>query len=144
MLTGDALNYFSNGMSGCTSYYDATDSLKRWYNSEDKRSRILTAWQRLSLSEDMSLSPDSREVSTFRKFVARLRSLEKKLNPNYHSDENLVERLFYAVEIPVFQRTLRDSIPRTSQRTVNRIANQLSEKTRSAGYSSDLLMEDDH
>lgn len=51
MLRGDALSFFSDKMKGCTSYDDAINTLRRWYNSEEKRARILTAWQQLQLSE---------------------------------------------------------------------------------------------
>lgn len=143
MLSGDALNYFSSEVSGCESYDDAMDQLQKWYNSDEKRARILTVWQQMTLSEEMSRNPGESEVVVFRKFVSRLMSLQKELRPNYHSDDILRDRLLTALNIPSIQVTLRDRIPRTSQQAVNRVANQLSDKPRSAGSSLAMVSQEE-
>lgn len=60
-------------------------------------------------------------------------SLQKQLDTPYHKDRFLRDRLLTAVDIPNILTTLRDRMPRTSQQAVNRIANQLCDKPKSAG-----------
>lgn len=141
MLSGDALSYFSSKIEGCSSYQEATMLLRRWYNSDEKRARILKAWQSMQLSDKMSKAPHESEVSVFRNFVARLMSLQKQLHPNYHSDEFIRDRLLTTVDIPSIQVTLRDRVPRSIHRAVNRIANQLSDKPKTVGSTATFLTE---
>lgn len=133
MLSGDALTYFSNHASKCTTFDSATSLLRKWYNSDEKKARILTEWQSMTLSNYMAKSPKESEVSVFRTFVAKLMSLQKQLDPSYHDDSFLRDRLLTAVDLPAVQVTLRDRMPRSSQQAVNRIANQLCDRPRSAG-----------
>lgn len=142
MLSGDALSYFSNKLDMCSTYDEGKKLLREWYNSDEKRARIITIWQRMTLSEELAKAPDSTETCVFRKFVARLVSLQKQLNSNYQGDEFLRDRILQATDIPSIQTTLRDRIPETSQQAVNRIENQLSDKPRSAGSSMALLIDD--
>lgn len=43
MISSDALIYFSIKTDSCESYVEAIKILHRWYNSEEKPARILTA-----------------------------------------------------------------------------------------------------
>ena len=64
MLMGDAMSYFSNKAKTYDTYEDAMITLRKWYNSDDKKARILTKWQTMSLSKEMA---DSRwMVNTIR------------------------------------------------------------------------------
>ena len=142
MLTGDALNYFSNNSRACNSFDDAMKTLREWYNSDDKKSRILSKWQSMTLSKAMSNAPEESEVTVFRQFVSKLMSLQHQLDPTYHSDNFLRDRLLTAVDIPAIQATLRDRMPRTSQQAVNRVANQLCDQSRSAGSNSACFIDE--
>lgn len=139
MLDGDALDYYSRIAASCATYGDAKSALRRWYNSDEKRARILTAWKSLVFSEEMSKRPDDSEVAVFRDFVARLMALQKQLDTSYHADRFLRDRLLTAVDLPALQTTLRDRIPRSSHQAVQRIANQLSDKKGSAGSTVAMI-----
>lgn len=76
-LSGDALSYLPNMADTCTTYDDDIDLLRKLYNSDEKRAQILTAWKKLTLSEEMSRSPNSTEVVILREFGTRLVSLHK-------------------------------------------------------------------
>lgn len=136
MLSGDALNYYASNSKNCKTYEEATQTLRSWYNSDDRKARILTKWQSMLLTEAMAEEPDESEVTIFRKFVAKLTSLQNQLDPTYQTDQFLRDRLLTAVDIPSIQSTLRDRLPRTSQQTINRVANQLSDKKKTAGSNS--------
>ena len=115
MLKGDALNYYANNSSPCTHFDDAMSMLRKWYNSDDRKARILARWQSMKLSDAMNEEPDESEVTIFRKFTASLMSLQNQLDDSYHDDQFLRDRLLTAVDIPSIQSSLRDRLPRTSQ-----------------------------
>lgn len=114
--------------------------MKRWYNSDDKKSRIISEWQSMTLSMEKSESRTESEDSVFRNFEAQFRSLQKKLDKTYHTDIFLIDRLLTAVDIPSIQTTLKDTIPKTIQDTVNRFTNQLSDKSNTAGSNSSCFV----
>ena len=86
MLSGDALSYFASNINENDEFTRATKLLREWYNSDDKKARILTKWQTMTLSEAMADEPKSSDVSVFRKFVAKLVSFQKQLDEIYHTD----------------------------------------------------------
>lgn len=143
MLKGDAMNYYANNSASCNSFDDAMKILRECYNSDDRKARILTQWQSMSLSEAMRAEPDEAEVTVFRKFTASLMSLQQKLDKSYHSDTFLRDRLLTAIYIPVIQSSLRDSFPRSSQQAINRFAIQLSERKRSAGKTAACITKEE-
>ena len=64
-----------------------------WANSDDRRARILSKWQSMTLLEAMADEPKESEVTVFRKFVAKLMSLQNQLDTTYHTDQFLRDRL---------------------------------------------------
>ena len=38
MLSGDALNYYASNIKDCNDYEEAIELMKKWYNSDDKKS----------------------------------------------------------------------------------------------------------
>lgn len=58
MLTGYALSFFSTYLKDLSDYSNAIRQLQRWYNSEEKIDRILTAWQTMTLSRAMAERTD--------------------------------------------------------------------------------------
>lgn len=99
-----------------------------WYNWDDRKSRIFSKWQSMTLSVAMAEAPTPFEVTLFRKFVAKLMTLQNKLDDTYHTDQFLRDRLMTAIYIPYIQSKVQDRMPRISQQAVNRIANQFSHK----------------
>lgn len=97
MLDAEALRLFSDKGAEFQTYEDAVTMLGKWYNSSEKRSRILTAWQRATLSEELNKHPNESEVDVFRKFVAKLTSLQQQLDTRYHGDHYLRDRLLNVV-----------------------------------------------
>lgn len=57
MVNGGALWTYSDKMEYCATYIEAITMLKTIYKFPDRRSRILTAWQALSLSAEMDHKP---------------------------------------------------------------------------------------
>lgn len=117
--------------------------MREWYNIEDRKSRILTKWQSINFSEAMDDEPTETEVTMFRRFLAKLMTLQNRLGSTYHTDQLIKDRQMKAIDIPQIKSTLCDHMPRTSQQAVNWIANQLSDKTRTEGTSAACLYEND-
>lgn len=99
MLTGNALNLYSNTMQSCQMYAKSIQALRDWYSSNAKRTRILTEWQYMTVSKSMAERPTLSEVAVFKTFVAKLMTLQKKLDSHYHPDTFLCDRLLTAVDI---------------------------------------------
>lgn len=57
MLNEDAMNYYRSMMQRCQTYKEAIIQLRRWYRSDNKKSRILAAWKEMTLSKAISASP---------------------------------------------------------------------------------------
>lgn len=86
MLSDEDLNYYSTNMKGYTNFQDATDQLKRWYNSNDRKARMITIWHTVTKSKAMEEYPNGSEVSVFRKFPAKFSSIRNQLDKAYHID----------------------------------------------------------
>lgn len=135
IILGDgAWRTYSDKSGDCARYVEAVQLLQSWYNFPEKHRRILTAWQTMSLSQEMDTKPESGEVDVFRDFVKRLRSLQKQLETRYHGDQFLRHRLLTAVDILNIKIALNDCMPRTSQEVTNRTTSKLSYKPMTAGH----------
>lgn len=95
------------------------------------------------LSKSMMKEQNSSEVEIFRKLTAELMRTEKQLDTPYNGDRYLRDRQLTAVEIPRIWDSLRDRMPRTAQQLINRVANRLSDKPKTAGTELALHAEDD-
>lgn len=84
----------------------------------------------------MEENPGESEISVFRKFVAEFMTLNNQLESSYNTDQFHGDRIITAINVPSIQSKMRDLMPRNSRQAVNRIANQLSEKYRTAGSNS--------
>lgn len=136
MLKGNALRLFSKKAKDCVTYENGAEMLRSWYNSREKQNRLLTEWREMKLSEAMEEKPDESEVAVYRDFIARLMSIQDQLDESYQGDKFLRDQLLASVDIPKVQGSLRDKIPRSSQQLINRVANHLSERPRSAGMTA--------
>lgn len=63
-------------MGDCDEYKEAIWSLTRWYSSEEKKERILTALKNMTLTKDMEGTQTLSEVAVLRTFVAKLMFLQ--------------------------------------------------------------------
>lgn len=133
MLSDDALSYLSSNANQCASNGNATTVLRKWYNFDEKKARILTEWQGMTLSKAMSQSPHESDVSVFRTFVTKLMTLQKQLDTPYHTVGFLRDRRLIVVDPPAIHGSFRDRMPRSSQQAVHRISNQLSDEVKSSG-----------
>lgn len=109
----------------------AIESLHRWYNSEENRYRILTEWQSMLLSKAMADILADSETSVFRTFVAKLMSIQNRLDNPYYTDGFPRDRLITAVDLFAIQTILRDRISRTRQKAVNLTSKQLCDRSQS-------------
>lgn len=96
--------------------------LRMWYNSDDRRYRILSKWHDMKLWTALTGELEELEVTVFRKFIARLMSLQKQLDSFYHEDLYLSHRLLTAIDIPHIQAALRARLPRNNQQDTNRLS----------------------
>lgn len=72
MFKDNALSYLFSNWKVCVIYEEAIEMMKRWYNSDDKKSRILCKWQKMTLSKAMLESPTESEVKVFIPIEAQL------------------------------------------------------------------------
>lgn len=107
-----------------------------------KRTRILTDLKSTTLSKFLAQSTSQSEVAEFKTFFEKLKSLQRQLDSQYHTDTFFRDRLLAAIDIPAIQTALRDRLPRTSNQAVKRIENQLLDKSQSAGSSSACMAHD--
>lgn len=128
MLLGDALKYFASDASRCGTFEEACDLLRAWYVNSEKRTQILTRWQKSSLFEKMKRNTEESEVSAFHKFVSKLMELQQQLESRYKDDAFLRDKLSSAVEISEIQAALCHWLSRTSHNLVHHVANLLSYK----------------
>lgn len=63
MLTGDALSYFSTHAQSRDKFDEVMNFLRSWYNSDDKKARILSKWKSMRLSTAMEDDPDESKVT---------------------------------------------------------------------------------
>lgn len=75
MPHSDALYYLLSKIQTCTADNEDLRVLQEWYNSDEKRLRILAAWKRMTLSRLMDNAQGLSEVSLFSSFVAKLNSV---------------------------------------------------------------------
>lgn len=136
ILTGDERNYFENHAMGSDHLDDAMRTLRYCYNSDDKTNRVLTSCQKPTLSQAIAYEPNESEVTVFRKVVSKLISIQHQLDETYHLYSILRDRLLAVVNIPAIQVVLPARMPRNSQYSVNRVANQLGDEKTSAGINS--------
>lgn len=76
------------------------------------------------------------EVDHFRKFTAKLMSVQKPLDSSYNYDQYLRDRLLSAVVIPKIRTALRDLIPRKSVQAIERVDKLQSDKPGTAGENA--------
>lgn len=77
----------------------------------------------------------------FRKFVAKLMTLQNQLDSTIHTVQLLRNSLVTSLDIPPIQVPLRDRLPLPSKQAVNSIANQISDKPRTVGTNSVCIMD---
>lgn len=80
-------------------------------------------------------SPQASEADVFREFVAKLMSLQKQWDSEYHEGKYLRDRFMTATDILYIQVVLRDRMLLTAQKLVSRAVNRLSEKAGTADSS---------
>lgn len=77
MITGNAINYFFTMLKDCNKYKEAIQGLRRWYSTNEKKERILTAWKSMTLTRTLADDPAFSEFTVF----AKLMSLQRKFGP---------------------------------------------------------------
>lgn len=56
-----------------------------WYNSAEKKGRLLTEWHEVSIAKAMGDQPHSIQIEHFKKFAARLVALQHELSNAFHT-----------------------------------------------------------
>lgn len=65
MLTGEALLYYYSYVKHCVTCEEAINAILQWYKYTGKRWRILTKWESMRFTEDLSNSTGDPEVEAF-------------------------------------------------------------------------------
>lgn len=136
ILKDKAAQFFNPHGRTCRTYEDCSLTLRKRYTNCDKRARILAQCKGIRFSEKLSKIPNSSEMEVFLNFTAILSNLQKQLDTPYHADRYFSYQLLTAVDMPDIQAILRDLLPRTSEQSIARIANRMSEKNKTAGSDS--------
>lgn len=126
------LRIFSRRAKDCHTYKEGPEMLKLLNNSMEKQNRLLKEWRHMRISEKMEETPESSEISVYSEIVARIMSVQEHIDESTRGDKFLWDQLLASIEFPRVQSSLKDKIPRSSQKLINAIANYLSEKPRSA------------
>lgn len=92
----------------------------------------LGGMEKMSLSEAISEKPEESEVAIFQNFAAKMMGLQHQLHEDYHTDRSLRDCLMKALDLPLIRDALRERVPRTSQKLINRVAGRLSVGRKSA------------
>lgn len=133
ILKGPARAYFARHGRTLETYEDAIDLLRRRYNNKEKQSRLLNEWQQMKLTKAMRDKPEQSEIDVFQSFATRAMEIQRQLGEEYQGDRYLRDRLQEAVDIPSIRDFLKDRPARTSQNLINRVANRLSDRPKTAG-----------
>lgn len=65
MLKGDGLATFSMNEATLHKLEEAVNVLRTWYNSSEKKSRLLKEWTSMILVDEMQVSPKEAEIIVF-------------------------------------------------------------------------------
>lgn len=93
----------------------------------------------MTLSRLMQDNPNATEFNVFQLFVNLAMSIQDQLEEYYKGDLYLRDRFNEAIEIPRIKAFLKERSARSSQQLINRVATQLSDKSRTAASASSPL-----
>lgn len=101
----------------------------------------------MKLTKDMRAKKNESEITAFLSFTARIMSVQKQLDTPCHGDRYLRDSLLTAVDVPKIMESLKERMPRSSQKLINRVSNRFSDKPKTAGtavvhYSSEPYGDD--
>lgn len=121
MIYVGASIYYPSYVQNSSTYNEAVTALHNWYNNSAQRARILTKSQLSRFAEEMSNDSDESKLEVFRKFVAKLMSLQKQLAQSHHDDRFLKDRLMTAADILSIQVDLTYRNHCTDQKLANKL-----------------------
>lgn len=107
MLDDGAIRTYSDKSGDCATCIESVEVLRKLFNSPEKLSRFMTAWQNISLSQDMEKKLAMAEVEVLLSFVNQLTLVHKRLDVLYHGDHFLRYRLLTRVYILTIQSVVR-------------------------------------
>lgn len=81
----------------------------------------------------MADNPNKHELSVFQEFVNLALSIQGQLGEYYKGHRYLRDWLTEAIYLPAVKAFLTDRPTRSSRQPINRVATQLSDRTRTAG-----------
>lgn len=87
----------------------------------------------MRLTRSMSEKQEESETTVFRECFSRAMEIQEQLDDGYQGDRYLRDRLKEAVDIPEIQSFLKERPARKAQQLINRVANRLSDRPRTAG-----------
>lgn len=144
MVKGDAMNKYYAHSHSCKTFGEAVELFRGWYHFDDRKARILTKRQAMTLSPAMEEDPEESEIAVFRRFTANLMSLQRQLDSSYHTDQFIRDRLLTPVDISSLQAPCRGRMPRTNKQAINRVSIQLRDRKRSAGSAAACTAEEEY
>ena len=128
ILDGEAMSFYSSSLTGVFNYDRICE-----FTSDEQRSRLLTIWQKTSLSAEFDRNPDSSQLAVFKSVCRLLKRTQRQLHVRYHEDIFLKDQLVQAADIPDITRSMLEKPPQTAHEAQERIAALLSADPKSAG-----------
>ena len=114
--------YAESNLRSVQDYSRVVQQLQEKYISEEYKQRILLEWQENSLINEMRKSPEKTQIEVFRDMHSRLCRLQRQLDPHYHHDKILRDRLLTSLEeMGRVQEVIRQRMPSSVQEERNRI-----------------------
>lgn len=134
MLSGGALSYYATNIRGIVNNYDqAIESLKKWFTSDEQRSRLLQVWKDTKLSEWFKKHPSKSQSTVFREMCDNLIGIQRQLHSDYRKPLFLRDQLVSSADLPNIRRALKENHPKTAHDAMQKIALLLSDQPGSAG-----------
>lgn len=88
----------------------------------------------------MRARTDESELAVFMILIANIIKFLKQLDEKYNGDGYSIDKLFTAVDKPEIKMILKERMPRKAQKTIHGIENRLSNKPKTAGIMSCVMI----
>lgn len=143
MLKGSARAYFLNHVRHARTLEEAVNLLRKQYKNHENKCRLLAEWKGMKLTIAMRNDPETSEIGGFQAFVARSMEKQGQLSGSYQGYRYLRDRLQEEIDIPAVKEFLLGRPAKDSQALMNRVANKLSNRPKTAGALIEKWVDED-
>ena len=143
ILKGPALSHYASNVKQLKTYEEVKSALRTWYTSDEKQSRLLDEWRKISMTKWMVRFPEKSQLSVFKDMVIHLQKLQRQLHSDYRKDRFLRDQLIVSADNPDISKLLRGVTFPTALAANQRIASLLSSAPGSASEFSNGISQDE-